>query len=237
MIIGRGLLGSSLSAIDNDAYLFYANGISNSVLHSIPRNNFEINEIRELADKKGGRIFVYFSTCQVNSKLNKERPYVQHKMFIEDLIKKRFSKYLIIRTSNLVGNNKWNHHTLFNYLFNSLEINKKIKVNPDVTRNILDSSHFVTLIQAYIDNFSVNKIIEIVNPVSFTMDQIIIEFEKYYQKKFAVKRISEISDYAIFELNVELSRELFAICNIPTKDYLINLLTKYYSKDKILSKC
>ena len=237
MIIGRGLLGNSLSVIDNDTYLFYANGISNSVLDSIPRNNFEINEIREIADKKDGRIFVYFSTCQVNSKLNIGRPYVQHKMFIEDLIKKRFPKYLIIRTSNLVGNNKWNHHTLFNYLFNSLEINKKITVNPDVTRNILDSSHFVSLIQTYLNKYSLNKIIEIVNPVSFTMDQIIYEFEKYFRKKFAIKRISEISDFAIFELNVELSRHLFATCNISTKDYLTNLLIKYYSKDKILSNC
>jgi nucleoside-diphosphate-sugar epimerase len=237
MIKGRGLLGNSLSIIDNDAYLFYANGISNSVLHQIPRNNFEVNEISEIAHKEEQRTFVYFSSCQVNSKFNIRRPYVQHKLFVEDLIKKRFSKYLIIRTSNLVGNNKWNTHTLFNYLFNSLQINKKIKVNPDVTRNILDSSHFVTLIQAYLDNYSVNKIIEIVNPVSFTMNQIIYEFEKYYLKKFAVERISEISDFAIFELNVELSRELFAICNIPTKDYLLNLLTKYYSKDKILSNC
>jgi hypothetical protein len=230
MIIGRGLLGSSLSSIDNDAYLFYANGISNSVLHQIPRNNFEINEISEIADKEEQRTFVYFSTSQVNSKLNHHRPYVKHKLFIEGLIREKFSKYLIIRTSNLVGNNKWNTHTLFNYLFNCLELNEKITVNPFMTRNFLDSFHFVSLLQCYLDNYSINKIIEIVNPISFTMDQIIYEFEKYFQKKFTIKRVSEISDFAIFELDVQLSFDLFARCNLETKDYLSNLLSKYYSQ-------
>jgi hypothetical protein len=230
MIIGRGLLGNSLSAIDNDKYLFYVNGISNSVLHHIPGNNFEVNEIKKIAEKKEERIFVYLSTSQVNSKFNIDRPYVQHKLFIEDLIREKFSKYLIIRTSNLVGNNKWNKHTLFNYLFNCLELNEKITVNPFVTRNFLDSSHFVSLLQCYLNNYSINKIIQIVNPISFTMDQIIYEFEKYFHKKFTIKRVSEISDFAIFELDVQLSFDLFARCNLETKDYVFNLLSKYYSQ-------
>lgn len=230
MIIGRGLLGNSLLEIDEDKYLFYANGISNSVLHQIPRNNFEINEIKEIADTNGERTFIYFSTAQVNSKSNLDRPYVQHKLFIEDLIAQRFSKYLIIRTSNLVGNNLWNKHTLFNYLFNSLTVNEQITVNPVVTRNFLDTAHFTSLLQSYLDTNSVNKIIEIVNPASFTMDEIINEFEKYFGKKFIIKKVSEISDFALFELNIELSLDLFAKCCIPTKDYIPNLLSKYYGQ-------
>lgn len=228
MIIGRGLLGNSLATIDNDRYLFYVNGISNSVLHQIPKNNFEINEISGIADKKEERIFVYFSTSQVNSKLNQDRPYVKHKLFIEDLITKRFPRYLIIRASNLVGHNLWNKHTLFNYLYNSLTANEQITVNPAVTRNFLDTSHLTTLLQTYLNKYSTNKIIEIVNPVSFTMDQIINEFEKYFLKRFIIKRVSEIGDFALFELNVELSLDLFTICNIPTNDYTSNLLSKYY---------
>jgi len=228
MIIGRGLLANALNEIDNEEYLFYANGISNSVLHQIPRNNFEINEIEEIADANGGRTFIYFSTAQVNSKSNLDRPYVQHKLFVEDLITKRFSKYLIIRTSNLVGNNLWNKHTLFNYLFNSLAVNEQITVNPVVTRNFLDTAHFTDLLKTYLDKYTANKIIEIVNPVSFTMDQIIKEFEEYFGKKFIINRIPEISDFALFELNIELSLDLFAKCHIPTKDYIPNLLSKYY---------
>jgi hypothetical protein len=235
MIIGRGLLARSLEAIDNDAYLFYANGISNSVLDHISKNNFEINEIKAIVDKKDERIFVYFSTCQVNSKLNLGRSYVQHKLFIEDLIRNRFSKYLIIRTSNLVGNNEWNKHTLFNYLFNCLQTNEKIIVNPNVTRNFLDSSHFRFLLDTYLNNYSMNQIIEFVNPVSFKMDEIIFEFEKYFDKKFIIKRVSQMTEFAIFQLNLELSINLFSKCNISTKDYISNLLNKYYSKNKIVS--
>jgi hypothetical protein len=230
MIVGRGLVANSLSVIDKETYLFYANGISNSVLGEIPRNNFEINEIKELADKSEERTFVYLSTSQVNSKYNVDRPYVQHKIFVEDLIAKRFSKFLIIRTSNLVGNNKWNKHTLFNYLFNSLEQNEEITVNPFVTRNFLDVSHFVSLLQFYLNNYNINRIIEIVNPVSFTMDQIIYEFEKYFDKKFNINRVSQITGFAIFELSVQLSFDLFAQSNLEIKDYISYLLSKYYSQ-------
>lgn len=228
MIVGRGLLGNSLSGIDNNKYLFYANGISNSVLQQIPRNNFEINEINRIADKNEERIFIYFSTSQVNSKLNFGRAYVQHKLFIEDLVIKRFAKYLIIRTSNLVGHNPWNKHTLFNYLCNSLAANEQIMVNPIVIRNFLDAAHFAALLQNYLNNFEVNKIIEIVNPVSYTMAEIIIEFENYFLKKFMIQSVSEINDFALFELNNQLSISLFVKCNISTNRYIPYLLKKYY---------
>jgi len=228
MIVGRGLLANSLKFRDETSYLFYANGISNSVIDQIPSNNFEINEITDIAETIGERTFIYFSTSQVNSKTNLNRPYVKHKLFIENLIVSRFSKYLIIRTSNLVGNNLWNEHTLFNFLFNSLLLNQKITINPLVTRNFLDVSDFVILLQTYLKNYHSNKIIEIVNPISFTMDQIINEFENYFEKKFIKKTGSEIIEFALFELDTELSLELFARCNISTHHYIPNLLSKYY---------
>ena len=112
MIIGRGLLANVLKEIDKDSYLFYANGISNSVLENIFKNNFEIKEIEDIAKRNEKKTFVYFSTSQVNAPQNHQRAYVKHKIFVEELIKKSFSNYLIVRTTNLVGNNPWNTHTL-----------------------------------------------------------------------------------------------------------------------------
>jgi nucleoside-diphosphate-sugar epimerase len=236
MISGRGLLGSALLAIDEQKYLFYANGISNSMLAQIPRNNFEIREVEKLAKGIENRIFIYFSTSQVNSLKNIHRRYVQHKVLLEQLIVERFPNYLIVRTSNLVGNNPWNNHTLFNYLYNSLHTNQEIIVDFMVQRNFLDVDNLVALISAYLKNYEINKTIEIVNPVSYTMQQIVKEFENYFLKKFNIKEAGAESDFALFELNTDLSKELMKICDLKFDNHIEDLLVKYYSTDKIDEK-
>lgn len=229
MIIGRGLLANALSEIDNERYIFYVNGISNSVLSSIPRNNFEISEIEKLAKEYDDKVFIYFSTSQVNSKSNHHRAYVKHKICVEQLIINNFSKYLIIRTSNLVGNNPWNTHTLFNYLFNAININSKIEVDFDVIRNFLDVDHFSELIKYYLNNYEINKTIEIVNPISYSMGEVIAEFEKFYSKKFNLQKSNVKNDFALFELNPNLSLELMKIGGLSFDDHIQKLLRKYYS--------
>jgi len=231
MIIGRGLVGNSLRIIDAESYLFYANGISNSVLQEIPRHNFELNEIKELVKKNQDKLFVYFSTSQVNSKLNYDRAYVKHKLLAEDLVRSNFEKYLVVRTSNLVGHNPWNSHTLFNYLCNALKSEERITINPDVIRNFLDAEHFALLLQTYLNNYGSNRTIEIVNPVSFTMDEIRRQFEKYFSKEFVFEKVESLNNFAVFELNTGLSVELLAQCDICTDDYIACLLKKYYRQD------
>ncbi len=228
MILGRGLLARELAAIDNDQYIFYANGISNSVLEQIPRHNFELDEIRKLADGNPKSIFVYFSTSQVNSTLNHERAYVKHKLLAERFIREHFENFLVIRTSNLVGNNPWNTNTLFNYLSNAIYTDEPITVNSSVIRNFLDAAHFVQLLEAYLNKYNYHKIIEIVNPVSYEMGEIIHAFEKHFSKKFIIKEVTGTNDFALFDLDTSLSLDLFSQCNIPAKNYIPFLLKKYY---------
>jgi len=231
MIIGRGLLANALREIDDDNNLFYANGISNSVLQSIPRNNFEIKEIEQIAEQNDRKTFIYFSTSQVNSKSNRNRAYVKHKLFIEELISKSFPRYLIIRTSNLVGHNPWNEHTLFNFLVNAITVDKQITVNPVLTRNFLDAAHFAKLLFSYLNNYEKNKIVEIVNPVSYTMEQIVNEFEQFFSRKFNLTKVNEVNDFALFELNPHLTLELMTLCGLSFDDHIQSLLKKYYSKN------
>ena len=238
MIVGRGLLAKAITDIDSENFIFYANGISNSVLHQISRNNFELNEIKEIADKGEKAVFVYFSTCQVNSVCNYNRPYVQHKIAIEEYVRKHFHKYLIVRTSNLVGHNPWNSHTLFNYLYQAITVKEPITINPVLYRNFLDAEHFAKLLQTYlkmenhnelyIDNH--NGTIEIVNPVSYRMNEILKEFEIYFSCKFIVNEIDEISEFAVFDLDTNLSLDLIRESEINTGNYIPYLLDKYYKE-------
>lgn len=228
MIIGRGLLANALKEIDDEKYLFYANGISNSVLENIPKHNFEIKEIEEISSRNNGKIFIYFSTSQVNSELNHDRAYVKHKLSVERLISKSFSEFLIVRTTNLVGDNPWNTHTLFNYLYNAITVNQQISINPVLERNFLDAAHFISLLENYLEVHERNRVIEIVNPLSFTMAEIVNQFENCFSKKFNLELHSESKDFAVFELNPELSKELFESCHISVQNYIPRLLKKYY---------
>ena len=231
MIIGRGLLGNALKEIDNDNYLFYANGISNSVLESIPGNNFEIKEIEDIAKQNEQKTFIYFSTSQVNSELNHHRAYVKHKLFVEDLIARSFPDYLIVRTTNLVGHNPWNEHTLFNYLHHAITVNKQITVNPVLTRNFLDAAHFASLLAHYLNHGDRNKIVEIANPVSYTMQQIVNEFEQFFSRRFNLQGVYEVNDFALFKLDTRLTLQLMKECGLSFDDHIQSLLKKYYSRN------
>jgi hypothetical protein len=137
MIIGRGLMAKALAGIDNDKYLFYVNGISNSVIERIEENNFEASEMKKIAQNIGNKTFVYFSTALVNIPGNYKQPYVLHKHTMECLTKELFSSYAIVGASNLVGHNPWNRHTLFNFLYNSLKEGIEINLIEPAIRNVL----------------------------------------------------------------------------------------------------
>lgn len=227
MIIGRGLLGKALMKIDNDKYLFYVNGISNSVMEEIPDDNFEAQQIKEIAENIGDKTFIYLSTSQVNRKENFCRPYVLHKYKMEVLAANLFPNYIIVRTSNLVGNNPWNKHTLFNYLYNSLHEENEIHVNESIVRNILDVDHFVLLFESYLNNFLVkNCTIDLVNPVSFNMGEILNAFETTFSKKFSRNHLDD--HFAYFGAPCILSSKLVEHCKISLNKYLLTLLNKYY---------
>jgi dTDP-4-dehydrorhamnose reductase len=227
MIIGRGLLAKALREIDQESYLFYVNGISNSVIENIQENNFEMNEIMAIAKKNYGKTFVYFSTIQLNSKENYKRPYVIHKIKMEEVVKRLFPDYVIIRTSNIIGKNPWNTHTLFNYLYNSLKEEKKISVIESASRNILDVDHFIKLTNHYLIYYKKEPTtVNIVNSVSYPMFEIVSAFEKIFQSRFT-KDNSEIK-IAKFEAPCLFSAKLIKECGIDLDNYLPAVIKKYY---------
>ena len=229
MIIGRGLVANAVKGINSNELIFYANGISNSVLDEFDKNNFEIKELEAIANYHPDPLLVYLSTSQVNSPINQSRPYVKHKLFVEEFISNHFAHYVIVRTSNLVGYNPWNCHTLFNYLHHALAVNQPILVNPFLIRNFLDVDHFVLLLEAYLNNYEKNKVVQIVNPESYAMQQVIDQFEKFFSKKFVLTTVNNGNDFAFFDLNTDLSVELMEKSTVHFNDHIIELLKKYYS--------
>ncbi|MEJ0107136.1 MAG: hypothetical protein WDO19_33435 [Bacteroidota bacterium] len=102
MVIGQGLIAKRFSSYQADnSYVIFASGVSNSSDKDIA--NFErekkllIKTIHEHADKA----LVYFSTCSMYDNTLKNSFYVQHKIEMEETIKK------ITRISIFSGFQTW----------------------------------------------------------------------------------------------------------------------------------
>jgi dTDP-4-dehydrorhamnose reductase len=146
---------------------------------------------------------------------------------MEELVKNLFPDNVIIRTSNIIGNNPWNTHTLFNYLYNSLKAQKKISVVDSASRNVLDVDHFIKLTQRYLTHYRKEpSVVNIVNSLSYQMFEIISEFEKIFETQF-LKDQSQIP-IAKFEAPCLFSAELIQKCGIELDYYLPDVIRKYY---------
>lgn len=234
MIIGRGLIANALSQYDSQDYIFYVNGISNSSIARISENyNHEVLELHEILKEDPDKVLVYFSTCLVSCIDEFANSYINHKHNIELFVKQNFRKYLIIRTSNLVGNNPWNNNTLFNFLANSLKSHAEIIVNKSIIRNILDVDDFAYILHKYLVELQkFNTTIELVYPHSFSMNDIIIAFEKSFNKKFNLKETSK-DIFPGFKADLNLSTLLFSNDHkIQEDDYISGVIDKYYIQYK-----
>lgn len=102
MILGTGSLAMLLKPHDREGFVFCAAGISNSQF------NGDINEIikevlfigKESAILfKDHEMFVYFSTISIFN--GEYTHYTNHKRRMEDLVRKNFDNYTIIRIGNI----------------------------------------------------------------------------------------------------------------------------------------
>jgi len=118
MIIGKGDIASALK--DRKDLLFFASGVSNS----LEKRETEFNrEKRLLLSQDRSKHIIYFgSLCVFYSKSR----YARHKKEMEELVRKNFQHYTIIRMGNITWGK--NPHTLVNYLRIRVNSGKPVKI-------------------------------------------------------------------------------------------------------------
>lgn len=132
MIIGHGDIASVLPK--KSRLLFFASGVSNS------RETRESEYKREknlLLQQNRKAHIVYFSTLAV---LYGNNRYVQHKKEMEELIKREFPRYTILRLGNITWGT--NPHTIINFLRARLKKGIPVKIE-DTYRYIIDMDEFL----------------------------------------------------------------------------------------------
>lgn len=226
MIVGKGLIASLFTDSDREDVVFFASGVSNSLETRESEFLREENLILDTIAENPGKIFIYFSTCSIYDSSKTGSDYVLHKLKMEQLIKNRCSKYLILRVSNAVGKGG-NPNLLMNYLIRSVKNNETINVHTKATRNLIDAEDIKNITFDLLDQNIVNQIINVAYTQNYAIIEILEIIEKFFNKKLDLNLFRSGSGY---DINVPHVESYFKIKGLTDKEYyLCHILQKYYS--------
>jgi nucleoside-diphosphate-sugar epimerase len=161
MIIGHGDIASVL--IDRKDRIYFASGVSNS--KEKDESQYQ-REIDLLMSQDKNKHLVYFSSLCIFYNNNR---YAKHKKHIEDLIKKNFKHYTIVRLGNITWGK--NPHTLINHFKNQIKNREKLTILPSY-RYLVDKDellHWINMIPDWNCEMNITgkrlKVVEIVNMI------------------------------------------------------------------------
>ncbi|WP_267405604.1 MULTISPECIES: NAD(P)-dependent oxidoreductase [unclassified Chryseobacterium] len=219
MIIGNGILANAFRSFDDENIIFFASGVSNSLETKASEFKRELDLLNSTIEKYPNKKLIYFSTCSVYDSSKTESHYVMHKLNMEKIISETCQEYAIFRIGNAVGKGG-NNNTLINYLKNSIEEGKIIKVHGKAKRVFIGVNDVAIFIH---ENKIENKIFNLVYPYQFSLTEVITPLENHLGKKLMYEVVNEGSYYDIdFE---DSTKDFFS--KISPEEYLKKLYTTY----------
>ena len=188
MIIGSGLLATSLSKLRHENSVFFASGVSDSR----QVNEIEFEREKELLLKSmkntGTSEFFYFSTCSIFDPSLTQSRYIAHKKRMEDVVLSKPSGR-VIRLPNLVGP-MGNPANLINYLTNSIKHGHPIEIQRHATRYLLGVDEMNTLFQGVVDHGTQQLITSLTPPKNIKVTSIVSIIESNLGAK-AISKLAE----------------------------------------------
>ena len=232
MIIGSGFIAKNFENYNDDLerlnICLYAAGISNSQTQDKDLLDKEKNKFIEFLKKfHQKKKLIYISTCSINDPSRNKNPYVLNKLYIEDLVQKNIKNFLIMRLPEVVGKNE-NKVTLINFLNNKIKNGEKFEIWSKAKRNIIDIDDAILLIIHLLENKNLNNtIINVANPKSYFVTEIVKNFEKLNNVKANYNLVDRGQDNWHLDTNkvLEMSKKIKINFN---ENYLYELLKKYY---------
>lgn len=225
MIVGNGMLAKEFSAFEqNDNIIIFASGVSNS--QERDSTAFE----RELAllykQKYPSKKLIYFSSISIYDSELTFTEYIKHKLKIEDIISKEFSKYIIFRLPQLVGKTD-NPNTLCNFLYNKIIADEIITVFENACRYLMDVNDVVKLLSPMINSGHFdNSIIDVNFNNKITINELLDIFEIAVKKKTSRLGVSKGGCYNT--VNDKFISQIASYIDLNLKDYNFHVVKKYY---------
>lgn len=226
MVIGNGLMAKRFSAYQsNPGVVIFASGVSDSKTTDPLAFAREVNLVETTLKKYPEAVFVYFSTCSIYDPFLKGRPYITHKIAVEKQIAESGNTFMIFRVSNVAGP-IGNPKTIFHFLANAVKNGSSFELWMHAYRNLIDVDDVFALVDYRVKHGQHNRTINIANPASFHLPEMVSVMEFYFQKKASFKKVEAGDFFNIDTLEVE---EMTAAAGVDFDgDYLRRLLLKYY---------
>lgn len=227
MIYGSGLVASAMAPnFLSEQIVVYAAGVSNSSCSDASEFLRERERLqRALYTHQHSERFLYFSTCSVSDISAVESMYVKHKVAMEALVREH-PRHLNLRLPQVAGHTP-NPHTLLNFLHARIARSEKFEIWARSSRNILDIDDIAVLVgHLVLQEGAVAETINVANPVSIPVSEIVAEMEKVVGKPAVVEIRSLGSSYSIDCARIEPAIRHSGV-NLQG-NYLERVLKKYY---------
>lgn len=219
MVVGNGLISKSFDDyIDNEDYLIYASGVSDSSEDRDSEYDREFNLIKNHISTNSK--FIYFSTIN-----NRDSKYFLHKRNMEKYIIDNSNNYLIFRLPNVVGNGG-NINNIFNYLNKKIINDEFIKVQ-NVNRSLIDIDDVKNICE-YCFNLK-NKMLNISNIEIIKVIDIVSIMSNELNKSPKTEIIDVVFITEEINNSIEIENAIDSI-GIDRKDYTKKLIKKYIKK-------
>jgi nucleoside-diphosphate-sugar epimerase len=230
MLIGSGLIAQAFVSeySQREDICIYAAGVSNSTCtdtHEFSRERLRLSEALQQA--KHVNPFVYFGTCSIGDPDARNTPYVQHKLAMEQLASTH-PHYLIIRLPQVAGVTP-NPHTILNYLYAKIARSESFSLWRNAKRNIIDVVDVASIVSKLVEDKAARNItLNIANPVSYSMTDIVRAMERVVGKRAIYDVVVRGSGYPI-----DIAAMLAILDKTSVKfgeGYLEKVIGKYYGK-------
>lgn len=227
MVVGNGMIARRFKSYQhNDDFVIFASGVSNSKTTDDTAYEREKNLLQSVIEKNPGKTLIYFSTCSVYDPDEQLHKYVIHKKDIEAFIQKHCDQYYIFRVSNLVGHSA-NPNTLLNFFIHHICNKINFHLWNNATRNLIDIDDMYLAVDHILQTrLYPCSIINVANPVMYSVKEIISEIESWCMVK---ANYIPIERGSAFTIDTSVIAPVLQNLDIRFgKDYLKSLLKKYY---------
>jgi nucleoside-diphosphate-sugar epimerase len=195
LIIGSGLLATSLRKLRHDNYVFFASGVSDS--KQLKEIEFEREKEMLVMNLKtsGIREFFYFSTCSIFDPSLIQSRYITHKTRMEDIVLSK-PNGRVIRLPNMVGP-MGNPSNLINYLTYSIRHGHPIEIQRHATRYLLGVDEMNTLFQGVVDHVTQQPLTVLTPPKNIKVTSIVSIIESILGAQAKLEIVESGTPYEI----------------------------------------
>jgi hypothetical protein len=144
MIVGNGLLANGFieESFDHKKFIVFVSGVSNSKKTNEEDFNREKTLLLKTILENKLLKLLYFSSILTGVQDNR---YYQHKLEVEDIVKKNSKDYIIFRVPQIIGKGG-NKNNLVNYLKQSLISGEEMIIFKNTYRSLIDVIDLVRIV-------------------------------------------------------------------------------------------